>query len=364
MFEDRSAKETLEELSVDPEVGLSSVKAAERLSADGKNKLDEKPKDPWWKIFFDQIKDPMTLILAIAAIISLVLGIIEMVQEGKFLLDGIADVIIIFAVVVLNATIGTIQAMKAEKALEALKKMSAPTATVRRDGKIIEIPAEDVVLGDIVILEEGRTVPADLRLIKSFSMKADESSLTGESVPAEKDASIVLTDKSGIGDRVNEVFMSTPIVYGRGEGVVIATGMKTEIGRIASMLTDEEEEPTPLQKKLAGLSKFLGYICIGVVVAMLLVKILWAVANSNIASQWSQALLDSVALAVAAIPEGLTAVVTIVLALGMRKMAKVNTVVRRTASVETLGAVSYICSDKTGTLTQNKMTVVEPRLDW
>ena len=359
MFEDRSAKETLEELSVDPEVGLSSVKAAERLSADGKNKLDEKPKDPWWKIFFDQIKDPMTLILAIAAIISLVLGIIEMVQEGKFLLDGIADVIIIFAVVVLNATIGTIQAMKAEKALEALKKMSAPTATVRRDGKIIEIPAEDVVVGDLVILEEGRTVPADLRLIKSFSMKADESSLTGESVPAEKDASIVLTDKSGIGDRVNEVFMSTPIVYGRGEGVVIATGMKTEIGRIASMLTDEEEEPTPLQKKLAGLSKFLGYICIGVVVAMLLVKILWAVANSNIASQWSQALLDSVALAVAAIPEGLTAVVTIVLALGMRKMAKVNTVVRRTASVETLGAVSYICSDKTGTLTQNKMTVVE-----
>ena len=359
MFEDRSAKETLEELSVDPEVGLSSVKAAELLSANGKNKLDEKPKDPWWKIFFDQIKDPMTLILAIAAIISLVLGIIEMVQEGKFLLDGVADVIIIFAVVVLNATIGTIQAMKAEKALEALKKMSAPTATVRRDGKIIEIPAEDVVLGDIVILEEGRTVPADLRLIKSFSMKADESSLTGESVPAEKDASIVLTDKSGIGDRVNEVFMSTPIVYGRGEGVVIATGMKTEIGRIASMLTDEEEEPTPLQKKLAGLSKFLGYICIGVVVAMLLVKILWAVANSNIASQWSQALLDSVALAVAAIPEGLTAVVTIVLALGMRKMAKVNTVVRRTASVETLGAVSYICSDKTGTLTQNKMTVVE-----
>ena len=363
MYEDKNVKETLTAFSVDPEVGLSADQAKKKLETEGRNKLDEKPKDPWYVIFFNNMKDPMTLILFIAALISVALGIYTVVQEPELPFDEkfeqFVDVIIIFLVVILNATIGTIQEMKAEKALEALKKMSAPTATVRRDGKLIEIPAEEVVVGDIVILEEGRTVPADLRLIKTFSMKADESSLTGESVPAEKDASIVLTGESGVGDRVNEVFMSTPVVYGRGEGVVIATGMKTEIGRIASMLSGEEDEMTPLQKKLAQLSKFLGILTVGVVILMLCVKIIWALILSNIATTWSDALLDSVALAVAAIPEGLTAVVTIVLALGVGKMVKVNTIVRRLASVETLGAVSVICSDKTGTLTQNKMTVVE-----
>lgn len=358
MYENKNFNEVIDVFNSNEESGLSEDEAKSRLEKNGKNKLEEKASDPWWKIFLDNIKDPMTLILAIAAIISLVLGIINMVKgtEGP---EALADVFIIFGVVILNATIGTIQEMKAEKALEALKKMSAPTATVRRGGKIIDIPAEDLVVGDIVILEEGRTVPADLRLIKSFAIKADESSLTGESVPAEKDASIVLSEEVGVGDRVNEVFMSTPIVYGRGEGIVIATGMNTEIGRIASMLSSEGEEMTPLQKKLAGLSKFLGYLTIGIVVLMLAVKIIWALINGNIGSEWSQALLDSVALAVAAIPEGLTAVVTIVLAMGMTKMVKVNTIVRRLASVETLGAVSFVCSDKTGTLTQNKMTVVE-----
>ena len=363
MYEDKNAKETLSAFSVDPESGLTQEQAKKKLEAEGRNKLDEKKKDPWYVIFFNNMKDPMTLILFIAALISVALGIYTVVREPDLPFDEkfeqFVDVIIIFLVVILNATIGTIQEMKAEKALEALKKMSAPTATVRRDGKLIEIPAEEVVTGDIVILEEGRTVPADLRLIKTFSMKADESSLTGESVPAEKDASVVLTGESGVGDRVNEVFMSTPIVYGRGEGVVIATGMKTEIGRIASMLSGEEDEMTPLQKKLAQLSKFLGVLTVGVVILMLVVKIIWALIQSNIAATWSDALLDSVALAVAAIPEGLTAVVTIVLALGVGKMVKVNTIVRRLASVETLGAVSVICSDKTGTLTQNKMTVVE-----
>ncbi len=358
MYENKNFNEVIDVFNSNEESGLSEDEAKSRLEKNGKNKLEEKAFDPWWKIFLDNIKDPMTLILAIAAIISLVLGIINMVKgtEGP---EALADVFIIFGVVILNATIGTIQEMKAEKALEALKKMSAPTATVRRGDKIIDIPAEDLVVGDIVILEEGRTVPADLRLIKSFAIKADESSLTGESVPAEKDASIVLSEEVGVGDRVNEVFMSTPIVYGRGEGIVIATGMDTEIGRIASMLSSEGEEMTPLQKKLAGLSKFLGYLTIGIVVLMLVVKIIWALINGNIESEWSQALLDSVALAVAAIPEGLTAVVTIVLAMGMTKMVKVNTIVRRLASVETLGAVSFVCSDKTGTLTQNKMTVVE-----
>ncbi len=358
MYENKNFNEVIDVFNSNEESGLSEDEANSRLEKNGKNKLEEKASDPWWKIFLDNIKDPMTLILAIAAIISLVLGIINMVKgtEGP---EALADVFIIFGVVILNATIGTIQEMKAEKALEALKKMSAPTATVRRGDKIIDIPAEDLVVGDIVILEEGRTVPADLRLIKSFAIKADESSLTGESVPAEKDASIVLSEEVGVGDRVNEVFMSTPIVYGRGEGIAIATGMNTEIGRIASMLSSEGEEMTPLQKKLAGLSKFLGYLTIGIVVLMLVVKIIWALINGNIESEWSQALLDSVALAVAAIPEGLTAVVTIVLAMGMTKMVKVNTIVRRLASVETLGAVSFVCSDKTGTLTQNKMTVVE-----
>lgn len=355
MFENKNVNETLSSFSVAENEGLSEKEVEERRAKDGLNKLKEKKADPWYKIFWGNIADPMTLILAIAAIISLVLAIINWEKEGP---EGLADVFIIFGVVIINALIGTIQEMKAERALEALKKLSAPTATVRREGKTKEIPAEELVVGDIVILEEGRTVPADLRLIKAFSLKADESSLTGESVPAEKDPDIVLSEESGVGDRVNEVFMSTPVVYGHGEGVVIATGMNTEIGKIASMLSNEGEEETPLQKKLAGLSKFLGILTIGIVIAMLGIKIIWALINNNLATSWSSALLDSVALAVAAIPEGLTAVVTIVLAMGMTKMVKVNTIVRRLASVETLGAVSVICSDKTGTLTQNKMTVV------
>ncbi len=373
MYENSTSKETLEKFSVSEEAGLTDAEVLKRREKDGLNKLKEKAADPWWKIFLGNLKDPMTGILAVAAIISLVLAIIAM-NKPPFLEDGItpnpahegpeglADVFIIFGVVLINAIIGTIQEMKAEKALEALKKMSAPTATVRRNGKTFEIPAEELVVGDIVVLEEGRTVPADLRLIKSYRLKADEASLTGESVPAEKDASITLTGESGVGDRVNEVFMSTPVVYGHGEGVVIATGMNTEIGKIATMLDSGEEEMTPLQKKLAGLSKFLGILTVGIVIAMLIVKIVWALVMNNIGATWSQALLDSVALAVAAIPEGLTAVVTIVLAMGMTKMVKVNTIVRRLASVETLGAVSYICSDKTGTLTQNKMTVVSAYL--
>lgn len=355
MFENRNADEVLSSFDVDREKGLTSEEVQKKKSEYGPNRLKEKKKDPWYKIFWSNIADPMTLILAIAAIISLVLAIINWESEG---VEGLADVFIIFGVVILNAVIGTIQELKAEKALKALKKMSAPTATVRRDGKTIEIPAEELVPGDIVILEEGRTVPADLRLIKGFSLKTDESSLTGESLPAQKDPKIVLSSESGVGDRVNEVFMSTPVVYGRGEGVVIATGMNTEIGKIASMLSTGDREETPLQKKLSDLSKFLGILTIIIVVLMLVIKIVWAIINKNLDTQWANALLDSVALAVAAIPEGLTAVVTIVLAMGMTKMVKVNTIVRRLASVETLGAVSVICSDKTGTMTQNKMTVV------
>lgn len=363
MFENHSISEALNELST-KESGLSSEEAVARLKKDGPNKLSEKKRQNAFMVFLSNFKDPMVLILFVAAIVSLVLGIFEAQSEGRaFGISDLADVIIIFGVIFLNAIIGTVQEMKAEKALEALKKLSSPTATVKRDGKLIEIKAEELVVGDIVILEEGRSVPADLRLIKSVSMKADESSLTGESLPVEKDAEIVLSQEVGVGDRVNIVYMSTPIVYGRGEGVVIATGMNTEIGRIAGMLAEENEGDTPLQKSLAKLSKFLGLLTIGIIVLMLGVSFLYHYLQGIFLEEWSQDLLNAVSLAVAAIPEGLTAVVTIVLALGMQKMIRVNTIVRRLASVETLGAVSVICSDKTGTLTQNKMTVVAAYVD-
>lgn len=359
MYENQSIADSLNALGTNPETGLSSSEVKLRQNQFGPNKLEEKKKKSSFLIFIDQFRDPMTIILFAAAIISIIVGVFDANKEGRSVTFGdFADVIIIFGVIVLNATIGTIQEAKAEKALEALKKLSSPTATVRRDGKLVEVKAEELVPGDLVVLEEGRTVPADLRLIKAFAMKADESSLTGESLPVEKDPDLVLTGEVGVGDRVNEAYMSTPIVYGRGEGVVIATGMKTEIGKIASMLSDQGEEDTPLQKKLAQLSKFLGYLTIGIVFLMLLVSIIYDLVNHTLATQWTADLLGAVGLAVAAIPEGLPAVVTIVLALGMQKMIKVNTIVRRLASVETLGAVSVICSDKTGTLTQNKMTVV------
>lgn len=359
MWENKSSSEVLKELNVEQNQGLSSAEVEKRRANYGLNKLAEEKKRPVILVFLDQFKDPMTFILLAAAVISLVLGIVSASKEGRPVgFEDFADVIIIFGVILLNAIIGTYQETKAEKALEALKKMSSPTATVRRDGKTVEVKAEELVPGDIVILEEGRTVPADLRLLKGFNMKADESSLTGESVPAEKDPDMVLTEETGVGDRINEVFMSTPIVYGRGEGVVINTGMKTEIGKIADMLSEKDDDETPLQKNLNRISKFLGYLTVGIVVLMLIVKLIYALVEGNIASTWDDALLDSVALAVAAIPEGLTAVVTIVLSMGVQKMVRVNTIVRKLASVETLGAVSYICSDKTGTLTQNKMTVV------
>ena len=359
MYENKSAKETAQELGLDLSTGLSSEEVKARQAKYGPNALAEKKKKSAIATFLGEFKDPMVIVLFIAALISLILAIVNSFQAQHLDFIEFLDVIIIFAVVIINAIIGTVQEMKAEKALEALKKMSAPTATVRRDGKICQnIPASELVPGDLVILEEGRNVPADLRLVASHSLKADESSLTGESVPVEKDADLVLSDATGIGDRVNEVYMSTPVVYGRGEGIVIATGMNTEIGKIASMLSGGEEEMTPLQKKLAWLSKFLGYLTLGVVIVILSVQLIYAGIRGTIGSDWGDALLNSVGLAVAAIPEGLPAVVTIVLALGMQKMAKVNTIVRRLASVETLGSVSVICSDKTGTLTQNKMTVV------
>ena len=368
MFVTKSAKEVLKELDSNVEQGLTSEEAGKRLLKYGPNKLPEKKKTPLFLVFLRQFNDPMIYILLAAALLSIAISIYQVVSSSVIdkptPMEIISDPAIILAVVILNAIIGTVQENNAEKSLEALKKMSSLTCTVRRDGQLLDIKAEELVPGDIVILEEGRTVPADLRLISSINLKTDESSLTGESLPVEKDADIVFTDKVAIGDAVNVAYMSTPIVYGRGEGIVIRTGKDTETGKIADMLSENDNEQTPLQKKLAELSKFLGILTIVIVLLIFGIQMLDAfvfkrIDQSLVANTIVDDFMFAISLAVAAVPEGLPAVVTIVLALGVQRMVKANTIVRKLPSVETLGAVSVVCSDKTGTLTQNKMTVLK-----
>ena len=368
MFETKSANEVLQELNTNVEQGLTSEEAGKRLLKYGPNKLPEKKKTPLFLVFLSQFNDPMIYILLAAALLSVAISIYQVlspsVTEKPTPMEIISDPAIILAVVILNAIIGTVQENNAEKSLEALKKMSSLTCVARRDGQLVDLKAEELVPGDIVILEEGRTVPADLRLISSINLKTDESSLTGESLPVEKDAGIVFTDKVAIGDTVNLAYMSTPIVYGRGEGVVIKTGKDTETGKIADMLSENGDEQTPLQKKLAELSKFLGILTIVIVLVIFGIQMLDAfvlkhIDQSLIAGTIVDDFMFAISLAVAAVPEGLPAVVTIVLALGVQRMVKANTIVRKLPSVETLGAVSVVCSDKTGTLTQNKMTVLK-----
>lgn len=337
MWYKKSKNEILQELDVDEKNGLSSTEALRRLEKYGKNKLETKKKKTLFKQFLSQLKDVMIYILIIAAIISAFLG-------------EISDALIILLVIIINAVIGVIQESKAEKALDALKELSTPKALVKRDGSLKEILSEDIVPGDIVIIDAGRYIPGDLRLIDTANLKIEESAFTGESVPSEKDSSFLPDKEIPIGDQNNMAFMSTLATYGRGVGVVVGTGMNTEIGKIAKMIEQEENDETPLQKKLSELGKILGFLAVGICILIFIISFFQG-------RDLLEMFLTSISLAVAAIPEGLPAIVAIVLALGVQRMVKKNAIIRKLPAVETLGSVSIICSDKTGTLTQNKMTV-------
>jgi Ca2+-transporting ATPase len=335
-FHSLSRQEIMEKFKTS-ENGLSKHEAQERINEYGYNEFKEKQTKSTLQRFLEQFKDFLVIILIIAAVISGFLG-------------EVADSIIILAIVVLNAFLGVIQENKAEESLKALKKMAAPLAHVIRDGMSMEVPARELVPGDIVILEAGKYVPADLRLIETSNLKIEESSLTGESVPVEKNDTVIDDANVPIGDRKNMAFMSSMVTYGRGKGIVVATGMNTEIGKIADMISNVEDEKTPLQKKLEEVGKGLG------IAALIICAIMFGVGVIE-GRPVFQMFMTAVSLAVAAIPEGLPAVVTIVLAVGVQKMIKRNAIIRKLPAVETLGAASVICSDKTGTLTQNKMTV-------
>lgn len=340
-----SADQVLAQLKVKAEEGLSPRVAEQRLREYGKNKLAEKKKKGILLRFLAQFSDFMVIILLIAAAISFVTSFIE--GNGDYV-----DSIIILAIVVINAITGVVQESKAEKAIEALQKLSAPQARVRRGGKELHIPSEQVTVGDILLLDTGDFVAADARLIEAHNLKAEEAALTGESIPVEKDAHILCPSQGALGDRRNMVFASSVITAGHAVCVVTGTGMQTQVGHIAHMINEEETPQTPLQRKLAQTGKFLGIGAMIACAAIFLLGLIQAVPPLEM-------FMISISLAVAAIPEGLPAVVTIVLAIGVRRMAISRAIIRRLPAVETLGSASVICSDKTGTLTQNKMTVTE-----
>ena len=336
------------------EQGLTGAEAAKRLERDGRNELAAEKKDSLIKRFFAQMADPMIIILIVAAAISAVTGIYE---EG---IEGITDTIIILIVVIVNAVLGVYQESKAEKAIEALQAMSAATSKVLRDGKVAIVPSAELVAGDVVLLEAGDAVPADGRIIESASLQIEEAALTGESVPVYKFIDIIdLKDSRDVplGDRKNMAYMGSTVVYGRGSMVVTDTGMNTEMGKIADALARAEEGQTPLQIKLSQLSKILTWLVLGICVVIFGVQIAYAGGFSG--DVILESFMVAVSLAVAAIPEGLAAVVTVVLSIGVTNMSKRNAIIRRLTAVETLGCAQIICSDKTGTLTQNRMTVVD-----
>ena len=336
---DKNINDIANELGCDISNGLDENIISAKIEKFGPNKLDEGKSKTILDLFFDQFKDFLVIILILAAIISCILG--------EFF-DGI----IISSIIILNACLGVYQENKANNAFAALKEMSRPHAKVLRNKKIMQIQTDLLVPGDIVIIEAGDYIPADIRLIESVNLKINESALSGESIPVEKNADIVLDSQTVLADRINCAYMSSIVSAGRGKGIVIATGMNTEIGKIASMLNEMPQQLTPLQQKLNSFGKSLGYICIFVCILIFFIGLMHNIAPLQI-------FMTAVSLAVAAIPEGLTVVVTVILAMGMQKMVKINSIIKKLSAVETLGSVTVICSDKTGTLTQNKMTAVK-----
>ena len=362
MFDKESHGKTIDaltgEFETDSERGLSAAEARRRLDSGGYNELKDRPRPGFMALLWDQFNNFLIIILIVAALISLALG--EYVDSAAIVL-----------IVILNAVIGVVQESKAEQALEALQKMSAPNASVIRDSVLVSIPGREVAPGDIVMLEAGNFVPADLRLIESVNLKIEEASLTGESVPVEKDASALLDPAAPLGDRTNSAFMGTMISYGRGKGLAIGTGMNTQMGMIAEMLQSFENEQTPLQKKLEHLGKVLGSVCL-IICALVFIYGLFrdthlaqAIGGDFMAYLRAEEkdiinlFMTAVSLAIAAVPEGLPAIVTVCLALGMQQMIRNNALIRKLPAVETLGCATVICSDKTGTLTQNEMTVLQ-----
>ncbi len=340
-----STKEVEKQMQTNIEFGLNEKQVKDKQNRFGLNKLEEKKKESIVIKFIKQFNDFMIIILIIASIISAVVARLE----GS---NDYFDSIIIIAIVVFNAIMGLVQEAKAEKSLEALKKMTAPTCRVKRNGKISTIKSEQIVPGDIVLLEAGNYVPADCRLISSSNLKIEESSLTGETVPVLKDANCMLKEKTALGDMVNMAFSTTIVVNGHGEAIVTDIGMNTKVGKIAKMIITNEAPETPIQKKLGEVGKSLGIACLGICLLIFVIGLLKKIEPIEM-------FMTSVGLAVAAIPEGLPAIVTIMLSIGVTKMAKKNSIIRKLPAVETLGSSSVICSDKTGTLTQNKMQVTK-----
>ena len=346
----KNAGQVVEELSSSISTGLTGQEVKLRQEKYGENKLKEGKKKSLFARLLEQFKDVMIIILLLAAVVSFVIACVEQNPSEFF------EPVLILLIVLINAIMGVVQESKAEKALDALKNMSAPHAKVLRDGKEQIISASELVPGDIILLEAGDFVPADARLIKSVSLKSEESALTGESVPSEKDAESVVDEKATVGDRHNMVFSGCSITYGTATAIVTATGMNTEMGKIANLLSGETESQTPLQEKLAKLGKWLGIVALAACAVVFVVGLVDQMPPLEI-------FMTSVSLAVSAIPEGLPAIVTIVLSIGVQRMVKKNAIIRRLPAVETLGSASVICSDKTGTLTQNRMTLVEAYLD-
>ena len=348
IWHSHTTEDVIRELGTDREAGLSAAEAASRLREYGENRLEEKKPATVLERFAAQMKDTMVIILLLAATVSLLLCCYEHFIKGNPA-DWIEPIVIV-AIVVINALLGVIQESRAEAALQALRNLSAPDARVRRDGRLTTVPAFTLVPGDVIEVEAGDLVPADCRLLEAYSLRSNESSLTGESLPTEKQADTVYDDITPLADRTNMLYAGCAVTGGRAAAVVVATGMQSEMGHIASMLEGEHEGETPLQKKMAQLGRYLGFLAIGICVIIFVIGLIFRLG-------WLDMFMTAVSLAVAAIPEGLPAIVTIVLAIGVRRMVEKHAIIRRLPAVETLGSASVICSDKTGTLTQNRMTL-------